>query len=244
MKLKLFTLSLIMIISNVSLINLESNTSKSVINLDNTRKKSNDTSIKSITINKDSITVGDNMTYETNDESISLNVVLNDKKATIDYDEAIDLKKGLNNVYLTVVSEDDTEVIYKIAVTRNADLSNNKNIEVKINDNVIEFKNNKAEVKLDGSEFNLTYTLEDDNAITSLDENLTLKDNTNYVINFSVIGEDLTIENYEISIISTKSATNDYSVAITAIVFVLLGAFGMKYYIKYRGKKIKVKIEE
>ncbi len=181
------------------------------------------------------------MTYENDEESISLNVVLNDNKATIDYDEVIDLRNGLNNIYLSVISEDATEMTYMIEVTKKTNPSSNKNIEVKINDEIVQFRNNKAVVQLNEGNVELTYVLEDKNAFTSLNENIQIKDNNNYVISFMVIAEDQSIDNYELELVFAKTSDQDSSFIMTSITFILFGAFGMKYYNKFRNREKRVK---
>lgn len=80
-------------------------------------QKSNDNTLKTVLVDEVSITVADQMQYETNKDEVKISVETNDDKA----EYTINNKKlvvGENNINISVEAEDGTEKVYELTVER------------------------------------------------------------------------------------------------------------------------------
>lgn len=145
------------------------------INVKNVEKptpsKSNNATLKSLTVNGEKINLSNNKyEYSINVKNeitnISLNVQTNNSKAKVTLPENLDLKEGTNEFNIKVTAEDGTIKTYKLKVTRlERELSNNSKLsELLIDNNSISFDSNKFEYDLgdiDESQLVVNATAED-----------------------------------------------------------------------------------
>ena len=147
---------------------------------ENNNVKSDDTSLKSLQVNDDFIEVSENMTYETIEDKVNIIAIPNDNRATINYEETINLVVGDNVVNIVVIAENGDELEYKLNIIRNEEvdeLSDNTNIIIKVDDEVIDFDSYISDVIniTNGVDsLNITYELEDENSkkkkVTNLED--------------------------------------------------------------------------
>lgn len=147
--------------------------------------KSNDASLKKVTIDNENIDIDNSMIYSTTKERVSIYVVANDDKATTEYDNSIELNIGDNFVYIKVIAEDGNVKDYKLDIIRERILSSNTNIKIIIDDEEVEFNSYKSKtiyLSNSKSEINIKYKLEDQNAKVKIIGNENLKVGKNEVI--------------------------------------------------------------
>ena len=215
-------------------------------------KKDNNTSLKSLKINGDTIKLGDNtlsynytVLYDV--EEIEVDAKAASDKAKVKVSGAEKLKVGKNTVMITVTAEDGTEKIYLVNVTRKKkaeELSNDSKLnKLEINNYSINFEPDvyiytvkiKKEKQLD-----INYESSDENANVVINGNTDLKNGS--VITVVVTAEDGTSTSYNISV--QKSNTGLLIFFIILMALLLLGGIGFAlYYFLFKNKKEK-KVEE
>ncbi len=183
--------------------------------------KSDDTSLKSLQINDDFIEISENMTYETLEDKVNIVVTPNDNKATINYEETINLVVGDNVVNIVVIAENGDELEYKLNIIRNEvvdELSSNTNIVIKVDDEEVKFNSYISDViNITNSvdSLNITYDLEDENSSVEIIGNEDLKVGENE-ITVKVTAENGDVQEYKI-IVDKNSKTEDVIYTIIAL---------------------------
>ena len=147
--------------------------------------KSSDTSLKKVTIDEEDISVKDNMAYVTTKEKVTISVVANDSKATLDYQKNPNLVIGENAINIKVTAENGNVKNYKLSITREKILSDNKNIKVFVDGKEITFNSWKSDIiniSNDKENLDITYELEDSNAHAEIIGNENLEFGKNEII--------------------------------------------------------------
>ena len=161
--------------------------------------KNNDTTIKEIIIDDISFQNIENIYYTTKNSSVDIKVILNDEKAEYSINGNLNLNTGENTITIIVTAEDESTKEYKFIITKEEDLKSNTNIKAYINEDTINFYNNKAtyNVKTDQESVSIECIPDNDNAIINIDNpNPTLNYGDN-IININVIAEDQTAKDYK-----------------------------------------------
>lgn len=147
--------------------------------------KSSDTSLKKITIDEEDITIAADMAYNTTKESVIILVVANDSKASLDYEKNPDLTIGENIIDIKVTAENGDIKDYKLNITREKILSDNKNIKIFVDRKEITFdlfKSDTINISSDEENIDITYELEDFNANAEIIGNENLQTGHNEII--------------------------------------------------------------
>ena len=201
-----------------------------------TPELSSNTSLKSVTVDENSIEVSDWMEYQTTNERVDIVVETTDGNATYTVHNR-DLLEGENPIEIEVTAPNGDIKSYTLTVVRE-ELSDNTNIHVIIDGKEITFDSmGNAEVTVSSTtdQIEYTYTLEDENAAVETEEIETLQTGDN-LMKFLVTAQDGTQKTYEITI-------HKYSFAeeaiITILSFAILGGigYGIYYFVKKRKKK-------
>ena len=203
--------------------------------------KSSDNSLKEILINGSAITIQDSIQYETEEETLTLNVTTTDVKATANYESEYDLNIGMNTIEIKVTAEDGSEKTYQIHVQRNKKKSNNTNItKLVLNQSEVTFDNDKGHVVLydvikNKQDIKMQCTVEDVNAKCEMDQ-WEKKDNIHSTLTIYVTAEDGTIRYYTIEIEVEETSVE----AILLFVGLWLLAFVFALYYYYKKNKPEV----
>ena len=201
-----------------------------------TPELSSNTSLKSVTVDGNSIEVSEWMEYQTTNERVDIVVETADSNATYTVHNR-DLLEGENPIEIEVTAPNCDIKSYTLTVVRE-ELSDNTNIHVIIDGEEITFDSmGNAEVTVSSTteQIEYTYTLEDENAAVETEEIETLQTGDN-LMKFLVTAQDGTQKTYEITI-------HKYSFAeeaiITILSFAILGGigYGIYYFVKKRKKK-------
>lgn len=202
--------------------------------------KSNDYILKSVTIDGKNIEISDNMEYKTAKEKVDIKAVTNDNNASYKVLNNEKLTVGENRIIIEVKAENGNIKNYFVNIIREKKLSSNTEIEIIINDEKVEFNNYKAQVNVGSSatDFNLKYTLSDENAKIEIDKINELKTGNN-ILNIKVIAEDGTEQNYEINIYKySKFEETIYTLLCLGIIIgIVYGIY--KFIKKIKSKKRK-----
>ena len=201
-----------------------------------TPELSSNTSLKSVTVDGNSIEVSDWMEYQTTNERVDIVVETTDSSATYTVHNR-DLLEGENLIEIEVTAPNGDIKSYTLTVVREV-LSNNTNIHVIINDEEVTFDSTgSAEVTVSSTtdQIEYTYTLEDENATVEIEEIETLQTGDN-LMKFLVTAQDRTQKTYEITIHKYSFAEE---VIITILSFAILGGigYGIYYFVKKRKEK-------
>lgn len=182
--------------------------------------KNNDTTIKEIIIDDISFQNIENIYYTTKNSSVDIKVILNDEKAEYSINGNLNLNTGENTITIIVTAEDESTKEYKFIITKEEDLKSNTNIKAYINEDTINFYNNKAtyNVKTDQESVSIECIPDNDNAIINIDNpNPTLNYGDN-IININVIAEDQTTKDYKLTIYRPEPQKEEKSSIIEKII--------------------------
>ena len=166
--------------------------------------KNNDTTIKEIIIDDISFQIIEDIYYITKNSSVDIKVILNDEKAKYSINGNLNLNTGENTITIIVTAEDESTKEYKFIITKEEDLKSNTNIKAYINEDTINFYNNKA-----------TYTVKTDQESVSIE---CIPDNDNAIINIHITAEDQTTNNYKLTIYRPKPPKEEKSSIIEKII--------------------------
>ena len=102
---------------------------------------------------------------------MDLSIILNDEKAKYSINGNLNLNTGENTITIIVTAEDESTKEYKFIITKEEDLKSNTNIKAYINEDTINFYNNKATytVKTDQESVSIECIPDNDNAIINID---------------------------------------------------------------------------
>ena len=199
--------------------------------------KNNDTTIKEIIIDDISFQIIEDIYYTTKNSSVDIKVILNDEKAKYSINGNLNLNTGENTITIIVTAEDESTKEYKFIITKEEDLKSNTNIKAYINEDTINFYNNKATytVKTDQESVSIECIPDNDNAIINIDNpNPTLNYGDN-IINIHITAEDQTTNNYKLTIYRPKPPKEEKSSIIEKIIpQIFLTSIG---YIIFKKKK-------
>lgn len=202
--------------------------------------KSNDVSLKKVTIDYKDINISDNMSYLTTQESAIIYAVANDDKATTEYNRNAELTIGDNIIDIKVIAENGNTKEYKLDIIREKVLSNNKNIKVIIDGKEVvfdAFKRGKIYIDNSKNKIDIKYELEDKNAKAEIIGNEELKVGKNEVT-VKVTAENG--EELDYIIIVEKQEKTEESVFNTIAIMFVIGLFGGIVSLTYfSNKKIK-----
>ncbi len=207
-------------------------------------KLSNDTSLLSLKIDEQEITLVDAMTYETYNQKITVEAIARDSKSTVSVDDTKNLTIGENKIIIKVTAEDKSVKNYELTVIRKKVLSNNKNVKVIINDKEVTFNNYESDrIYISNSIQNLDIqcVVEDANAKVEIINNKELKEGENK-ITVTVIAEDETKQDYIVNIYRYEENEETISGIIGLVLLVVIGVgiyFIIKKIKKYFIKKSK-----
>ena len=182
--------------------------------------KNNDTTIKEIIIDDISFQIIEDIYYTTKNSSVDIKVILNDEKAKYSINGNLNLNTGENTITIIVTAEDESTKEYKFIITKEEDLKSNTNIKAYINEDTINFYNNKATytVKKDQESISIECITDNDNAIINIDNpNPTLNYGDN-IINIHITAEDQTTNNYKLTIYRPKPPKEEKSSIIEKII--------------------------
>ena len=182
--------------------------------------KNNDTTIKEIIIDDISFQIIEDIYYTTKNSSVDIKVILNDEKAKYSINGNLNLNTGENTITIIVTAEDESTKEYKFIITKEEDLKSNTNIKAYINEDTINFYNNKATytVKTDQESVSIECIPDNDNAIINIDNpNPTLNYGDN-IINIHITAEDQTTNNYKLTIYRPKPPKEENSSIIEKII--------------------------
>lgn len=203
--------------------------------------KSNDTSLKSLQVNDDFIEISENMTYETLEDKVNIIAIPNDNNSTINYEETINLVVGDNIINIVVIAENGDELEYKLNIIRNEEvdeLSNNTNIVIKVDAEVIDFDSYISDVIniTNGVDsLNITYELEDENSNVEIIGNKDLKVGENE-ITVKVTAENGDVQEYKI-VVDKNSKTEDVIYTIIALGIMAGAVYGVVVLVRKFRKK-------
>lgn len=201
-----------------------------------TPELSSDTSLKSVTVDGNSIAVSDSMEYQTTNERVDIVVETTDSNATYTVHNR-DLLEGENPIEIEVTAPNGDIKSYILTVVREK-LSDNTNIHVIINDEEVTFDSmGDAEVTVSSTtdRIEYTYTLEDENATVEIKEIETLQTGDN-LMKFLVTAQNGTQKTYEITIHKYSLIEEVISIILF---FAILGGiiYGIYYFVKKRKRK-------
>ena len=181
------------------------------------------------------------MTYETIEDKVNIIAIPNDNRATINYEETINLVVGDNVVNIVVIAENGDELEYKLNIIRNEEvdeLSDNTNIVIKVDDEEVKFNSYISDVinttnSVDS--LNITYELEDENSNVEIIGNKDLKVGENE-ITVKVTAENGDIQEYKI-MVDKNSKTDDVIYTIIALGIIAGAVYGVVVLIRKFRKK-------
>lgn len=133
------------------------------------------------------------MIYHTTKDKLNIVVVPNNEYAEYKIDKT-NLGVGENNITIKVTAEDGSIKNYNLLVIREG-LSNNTNVSITVNNEVINFNVEKPEITISSETENLNYSyvLEDINSTLKVTGDKNLKTGEN-IVTFKVVAEDNTQE--------------------------------------------------
>ena len=188
--------------------------------------KSNDNTLKTVTVDGENIEISNQMNYKTKNEKIDILVETNDSGASYNIDDQ-SLKAGVNIINIKVTAENGDVKNYKLVVNREK-LSDNTNIKIVVDDNEINFPLGKADIDVssDTKNLNYKYELEDKNSKVVVDGDKDLKSGEN-LVTFIVIAEDGTEVKYELKV---NKYTKTDEVLSSVLGFATMGCAGYGAY--------------
>lgn len=189
--------------------------------------KSSDNTLKSVSIDGENVNVDDDMTYSTKKEKVNIAVKLNSSKATYVINNNDDLKVGDNNIVIKVTAENGNVRSYSLLIKREK-LSNNTNIKIIVDGNIINFISEKASINVssDVNSLNYEYELEDKNSSLDVVGNDVLDVGNNKIV-FVVTAEDGTKKEYKLTV--NKSSKSDETIS-KILGLAMLGGTGYGIY--------------
>jgi len=189
-------------------------------------EKSKDTTLKTVKIDDNEISVEEQMTYETSKKNIELNIEATDSKAKVEFDKQ-ELSIGENEIVIKVTAEAGNSKEYKLIITRKEIQSSVVIKKFVLGSNEIKFENNKATIEklTTESTFKYSYELSDEKAKLLLyvnDKEVTEFNNIKNedIIKLVVIDIDDNKNVYEINVTEVSEAE---SFIINAIAYTIVG---------------------
>lgn len=205
-------------------------------------QKSEDATLKSLTVDDKKIEISDTMAFETDKDSINIDATANHAKANVKVKGETNELKLDNKFEIVVTAEAGNTKTYTLNVTRKPGISKTK-LTLKVNNYSIEFDENNHYDTTElfyTDKIKFTYTLSNqksslkiykDNKEISTEDNISLGDN-NY--RFLIVDENGDSIEYTLKV--TKEGVIE-SIIILILIIGILGGFG--FFIFWIIKKIK-----
>lgn len=195
--------------------------------------KNNDSSLKEIMIDNEKIDIKETMEYKTTKEKITLSIIANNELAKVEYDDINNLELGNNIINIKVTAEDTSVTKYVLIIVREKALDENTDIQVKIDNEVIEFSNYKytLEVKNNVDKLDIDYTLSSESAKAVIEGNEKFVTGKNEV-KIIVTAENGDIQEYIITVTKLDWFNSIIKIILGSSVVVAIGAFIAKIFKK------------
>lgn len=208
------------------------------VNVKRDKIKSTDNTLKSLTIDSESIEISDTMNVTAKYGSSDVQVYATDENATVSVSKVTNLKIGDNVRTIKVTAEDGSAKEYTLNIKR---LSANVDLKVRINNEKIELDSFEGELSVshDIDSIKVDYTLDDERSSAKLSYDEKLSDGDNIVV-IKVTAENGYIQEYQITVKRTSLFVEILSYIILGIM--LIGIVGGSYLLVKRIKKKKMAI--
>lgn len=195
--------------------------------------KNNDSSLKEIMIDNEKIDIKETMEYKTTKEKITLSIIANNELAKVEYDDINNLELGNNIINIKVTAEDTSVTKYALIIVREKALDENTDIQVKIDNEVIEFSDYKytLEVKNNVDKLDIDYTLSSESAKAVIEGNEKFVTGKNEV-KIIVTAENGDIQEYIITVTKLDWFNSIIKIILGSSVVVAIGAFIAKIFKK------------
>lgn len=182
--------------------------------------KNNDTTVKEIIIDDISFQNIEDINYTTKNSLVDIKVIPNDKKATYSVKGASSLITGENTITIIVTAEDETNKEYKFIIIKEEDSKSNTNIKAYINEDTINFYNNKATYKVEINQESVSIECipENENSIINIDNPNPFLNYGDNIINIHVTAEDQTTKDYKLTIYRPEPIKEEKSSIIEKII--------------------------
>lgn len=194
-----------------------------------TEDKNNDSSLKEILIDEESININDTMEYKTTKETISLKIMPNDESAKVEYNKIDTLNLGNNIININVTALDGTSSKYVLIIVREKALGTDTSLKVKIDGEEITFEEYRysIEVKNNVKSLDLDYTLSDEFAKAEIQGNENFVTGKNEV-KIIVTAENGDIQEYIITVTKLDWFNSIIKIILGSSVVVTIIAFVKK----------------
>ncbi len=194
-----------------------------------TEDKNNDSSLKEILIDEESININDTMEYKTTKENISLKIMPNDESAKVEYNKIDTLNLGNNIININVTALDGTSSKYVLIIVREKALGTDTSLKVKIDGEEITFEDYRysIEVKNNVKSLDLDYTLSDEFAKAEIQGNENFVTGKNEV-KIIVTAENGDIQEYIITVTKLDWFNSIIKIILGSSVVVTIIAFVKK----------------
>lgn len=195
--------------------------------------QSSDSSLKEIIIENEKIDIKETMEYKTTKEKVTLNIIANNENSKVEYDNINTLELGNNIVNIKVTSVDGSITKYVLIIVREKPLDTNTDIQVKIDDEAIEFNDYKyaLEVKNNVDSLNLDYSVSGENTKVVIEGNEKFVTGKNDV-KIIVTAENGDIQEYIITVTKLDWFNSLIKVILGSSVVVAILAFVKKIFKK------------
>lgn len=199
--------------------------------------KSNDTSIKKLTIDGKLIDLSKEIVYETNKNKAEIKIIANDENAKVTFNNK-ELKIGDNLFEVVVTAENGEEKKYNFNIKRNKIIKKAKFKEFIFNGKRLTFKNNEEKIIIynNNQKVNYSYKLNDTNNKVTIYKNNKKVDeiisiNNNDTIKFLLINENGESNEYTIMVEKLPKfvETIGYIIAIWFMLILLKTIIGILY---------------
>lgn len=195
--------------------------------------QNSDSSLKEITIDDEKIDIKETMEYKTTKEKITLNIIANNENAKVEYDNLNNLELGNNIINIKITALDGSITKYVLIIVREKTLDTNTDIQVKIDNELIEFNDYKyaVEVKNNVDSLDIDYSLVGENAKVVIEGNEKFVTGKNEV-KIIVTAESGDIQEYIITVTKLDWFNSIIKIILGSSVVVAIGAFLTKIFKK------------
>lgn len=195
--------------------------------------QNSDSSLKEITIDDEKIDIKETMEYKTTKEKITLNIIANNENAKVEYDNLNNLELGNNIINIKITALDGSITKYVLIIVREKTLDTNTDIQVKIDNELIEFNDYKyaVEVKNNFDSLDIDYSLVGENAKVVIEGNEKFVTGKNEV-KIIVTAESGDIQEYIITVTKLDWFNSIIKIILGSSVVVAIGAFLTKIFKK------------
>lgn len=195
--------------------------------------QNSDSSLKEITIDDEKIDIKETMEYKTTKEKVTLNIIANNENAKVEYDNLNNLELGNNIINIKITALDGSITKYVLIIVREKTLDTNTDIQVKIDNELIEFNDYKyaVEVKNNVDSLDIDYSLVGENAKVVIEGNEKFVTGKNEV-KIIVTAESGDIQEYIITVTKLDWFNSIIKIILGSSVVVAIGAFLTKIFKK------------